>query len=130
MLYFGTQLFLSFCLGFVFSRMVYEFIVPIRLKVMTNVIEIRCVTMLAAATESATYMQEMKRKSMAEYGIPKEIIQETVDRDQKAFEIWKASSINLLYTAYPPEFRDESRQYTWKEAISILDKIRFDKTRK
>ena len=84
-------------------------------------IEKHCIMLLAAATESIAYIQQIKYNYMSDLGVPERTIKMTKDIEKQNFEFWKASVITNMKSNYPkyiePSYKD------WKEALELLDEI-------
>ena len=84
-------------------------------------IEKHCIMLLAAATESISYIQQIKYNYMTDLGVQERTIKITKDIEKQNFELWKASVVTNMKANYPkyiePSYKD------WEEALELLDNI-------
>ena len=84
-------------------------------------IEKHCIMLLAAATESISYIQQNKYNYMTDLGVQERTIKITKDIEKQNFELWKASVVTNMKANYPkyiePSYKD------WEEALELLDNI-------
>ena len=77
--------------------------------------------LLAAATESIAYIQQVKYTYMSDLGASESTIKVTQNIEKQNFELWKASVISNVKTNYPkyiePSYED------WEQALKLLDNI-------
>jgi hypothetical protein len=112
-------------LGFLFGLVTYRMLINIlgigySVKFFKTV-EQNCIMLLAAATESIAYIQQIKYNYMADLGVSESIIKTTQNIEEHNFELWKASVISNVKANYPkyiePSYED------WEQALKILDGI-------
>lgn len=84
-------------------------------------IEKNSIMLLAAATESIAYIQQVKYTYMSDLGASESTIKVTQNIEKQNFELWKASVISNVKTNYPkyiePSYED------WEQALKLLDNI-------
>ena len=84
-------------------------------------VEKHCIMLLAAATESISYIQQIKYNYMTDLGVQEKTIKITKDIEKQNFELWKASVVTNMKANYPkyiePSYKD------WEEALELLDNI-------
>jgi hypothetical protein len=84
-------------------------------------IEKHCIMLLAAATESIAYIQQIKYNYMSDLGVTENTIKVTKNIEEQNFELWKASVVTNMKANYPryiePSYKD------WEQALQLLDKI-------
>lgn len=84
-------------------------------------IEKHCIMLLAAATESIAYIQQVKYTYMTDLGISDKTIKVTQNIEKQNFELWKASVVTNMRANYPkyidPSYSD------WEGALKLLDSI-------
>ena len=117
------ELFLSFMLGVVASRILDSFRINRSLVVMIREAERSCLIMLATAAESVAYIQSIKFSTMEQMGIEENTIKLTKNVDDQNFKQWKQSAINNLHSAYPDNFKNIPKYYSWKQAMNFLDGV-------
>jgi len=82
-----------------------------------------CLIMLATAAESVAYIQSIKFSTMEQMGIEENTIKLTKNVDDQNFKQWKQSAINNLHSAYPDNFKNIPKYYSWKQAMNFLDGV-------
>jgi len=117
------ELFLSFMLGVVASRILDSFHINRSLVVMIREAERSCLIMLATAAESVAYIQSIKFSTMEQLGLEENTIKLTKNIDEQNFKQWKQAAINNLHSAYPDNFKKMPKYYSWKQAMSFLDGV-------
>lgn len=117
------ELFLSFMLGVVASRILDSFHINRSLVVMIREAERSCLIMLATAAESVAYIQSIKFSTMEQLGLEENTIKLTKNIDEQNFNQWKQAAINNLHSAYPDNFKKMPKYYSWKQAMSFLDGV-------
>jgi hypothetical protein len=120
---FYLELFLSFILGILGSRIFDSFQVNRSLVVMVRNAERSCLIMLATAAESVAYIQSIKFSTMEQLGLEENTIKLTKNVDEQNFDQWKQAAINNLHSAYPDNFKKIPKYYSWKQAMSFLDGV-------
>lgn len=84
-------------------------------------IEKHCIMLLAAATESIAYIQQVKYTYMSDLGVSEKTIKVTKNIEKQNFELWKASVVTNMKANYPkyiePTYED------WEGALQLLDEI-------
>ncbi len=77
--------------------------------------------LLAAATESIAYIQQVKYTYMSDLGVSEKTIKVTQNIEKQNFELWKASVVTNMRANYPkyiePSYGD------WEGALKLLDNI-------
>ena len=117
------ELFLSFMLGVVASRILDSFRINRSLVVMIREAERSCLIMLATAAESVAYIQSIKFSTMEQLGLEENTIKLTKNIDEQNFNQWKQAAINNLHSAYPDNFKKMPKYYSWKQAMKFLDGV-------
>ena len=117
------ELFLSFMLGVVASRILDSFHINRSLVVMIREAERSCLIMLATAAESVAYIQSIKFSTMEQLGLEENTIKLTKNIDEQNFNQWKPAAINNLHSAYPDNFKKMPKYYSWKQAMKFLDGV-------
>ena len=117
------ELFLSFMLGVVASRILDSFHINRSLVVMIREAERSCLIMLATAAESVAYIQSIKFSTMEQLGLDENTIKLTKNIDEQNFNQWKQAAINNLHSAYPDNFKKMPKYYSWKQAMKFLDGV-------
>jgi len=117
------ELFLSFMLGVVASRILDSFHINRSLVVMIREAERSCLIMLATAAESVAYIQSIKFSTMEQLGLEENTIKLTKNIDEQNFNQWKQAAINNLHSAYPDNFKKMPKYYSWKQAMKFLDGV-------
>ncbi len=117
------ELFLSFMLGVVASRILDSFHINRSLVVMIREAERSCLIMLATAAESVAYIQSIKFSTMEQLGLEENTIKLTKNIDEQNFNQWKQAAINNLHSAYPDNFKKMPKYYSWKQAMNFLDGV-------
>ena len=117
------ELFLSFMLGAVASRILDSFHINRSLVVMIREAERSCLIMLATAAESVAYIQSIKFSTMEQLGLEENTIKLTKNIDEQNFNQWKQAAINNLHSAYPDNFKKMPKYYSWKQAMKFLDGV-------
>ena len=117
------ELFLSFMLGAVASRILDSFHINRSLVVMIREAERSCLIMLATAAESVAYIQSIKFSTMEQLGLEENTIKLTKNIDEQNFNQWKQAAINNLHSAYPDNFKKMPKYYSWKQAMNFLDGV-------
>ena len=117
------ELFLSFMLGVVASRILDSFHINRSLVVMIREAERSCLIMLATAAESVAYIQSIKFSTMEQLGLKENTIKLTKNIDEQNFNQWKQAAINNLHSAYPDNFKKMPKYYSWKQAMNFLDGV-------
>jgi hypothetical protein len=117
------ELFLSFMLGVVASRILDSFHINRSLVVMIREAERSCLIMLATAAESVAYIQSIKFSTMEQIGLEENTIKLTKNIDEQNFNQWKQAAINNLHSAYPDNFKKMPKYYSWKQAMKFLDGV-------
>jgi len=120
---FYLQLFLSFVLGLLASRIFDAARVNRHLIKMTREAERSCLIMLATAAESVAYIQSIKFSTMEQLGIEENTIKLTKNVDENNFGQWKQAAINNLHSAYPDDFKNIAKYHSWKQAMNFLDGV-------
>ena len=112
---------IGFVAGMITYRMFAGFFVIGYASKLFREIEKHCIMLLAAATESIAYIQQIKYSYMSDLGVSESTIKVTKDIEKQNFELWKASVITNMKSNYPkyiePSYKD------WKEALELLDEI-------
>ncbi len=84
-------------------------------------IEKNCIMLLASATESIAYIQQIKYAYMSDLGVSEKTIKVTKNIEKQNFELWKASVVTNMKANYPkyiePSYKD------WEGALQLLDEI-------
>ena len=115
----------SIGIGFIAGMITYRmfaglFVIGYAAKLFREV-EKHCIMLLAAATESISYIQQIKYNYMTDLGVQEKTIKITKDIEKQNFELWKASVVTNMKANYPkyiePSYKD------WKEALELLDNI-------
>jgi len=117
------ELFLSFMLGVVASRILDSFHINRSLVVMIREAERSCLIMLATAAESVAYIQSIKFSTMEQIGLEENTVKLTKNIDEQNFNQWKQAAINNLHSAYPDNFKKMPKYYSWKQAMKFLDGV-------
>jgi|TARA_B110000211_G_scaffold65787_1_gene75834 hypothetical protein len=117
------ELFLSFMLGVVASRILDSFRINRSLVVMIREAERSCLIMLATAAESVAYIQSIKFSTMEQLGLEENTVKLTKNIDEQNFNQWKQAAINNLHSAYPDNFKKMPKYYSWKQAMNFLDGV-------
>jgi len=117
------ELFLSFMLGVVASRILDSFHINRSLVVMIREAERSCLIMLATAAESVAYIQSIKFSTMEQLGLEENTVKLTKNIDEQNFNQWKQAAINNLHSAYPDNFKKMPKYYSWKQAMKFLDGV-------
>ena len=117
------ELFLSFILGILGSRVFDSFQVNRSLVVMVREAERSCLIMLATAAESVAYIQSIKFSTMEQLGLEENTVKLTKNIDEQNFNQWKQAAINNLHSAYPDNFKKMPKYYSWKQAMNFLDGV-------
>lgn len=117
------ELFLSFMLGVVVSRILDSFRINRSLVVMIREAERSCLIMLATAAESVAYIQSIKFSTMEQLGLEENTVKLTKNIDEQNFNQWKQAAINNLHSAYPDNFKKMPKYYSWKQAMNFLDGV-------
>ena len=117
------ELFLSFMLGVVASRILDSFQINRSLVVMIREAERSCLIMLATAAESVAYIQSIKFSTMEQLGLEENTVKLTKNIDEQNFNQWKQAAINNLHSAYPDNFKKMPKYYSWKQAMNFLDGV-------
>ncbi len=117
------ELFLSFMLGVVASRILDSFQLNRSLVVMIREAERSCLIMLATAAESVAYIQSIKFSTMEQLGLEENTVKLTKNIDEQNFNQWKQAAINNLHSAYPDNFKKMPKYYSWKQAMNFLDGV-------
>ena len=117
------ELFLSFMLGVVASRILDSFRLNRSLVVMIREAERSCLIMLATAAESVAYIQSIKFSTMEQLGLEENTVKLTKNIDEQNFNQWKQAAINNLHSAYPDNFKKMPKYYSWKQAMNFLDGV-------
>ena len=117
------ELFLSFMLGVVASRILDSFHINRSLVVMIREAERSCLIMLATAAESVAYIQSIKFSTMEQLGLEENTVKLTKNIDEQNFNQWKQAAINNLHSAYPDNFKKMPKYYSWKQAMNFLDGV-------
>ena len=117
------ELFLSFMLGVVASRILDSFRINRSLVVMIREAERSCLIMLATAAESVAYIQSIKFSTMEQLGLEENTVKLTKNIDEQNFNQWKQAAINNLHSAYPDNFKKMPKYYSWKQAMKFLDGV-------
>jgi len=117
------ELFLSFMLGVVASRILDSFRINRNLVVMIREAERSCLIMLATAAESVAYIQSIKFSTMEQLGLEENTVKLTKNIDEQNFNQWKQAAINNLHSAYPDNFKKMPKYYSWKQAMKFLDGV-------
>ena len=117
------ELFLSFMLGVVASRILDSFHINRSLVVMIREAERSCLIMLATAAESVAYIQSIKFSTMEQIGLEENTVKLTKNIDEQNFNQWKQAAINNLHSAYPDNFKKMPKYYSWKQAMNFLDGV-------
>lgn len=117
------ELFLSFMLGVVASRILDSFRINRNLVVMIREAERSCLIMLATAAESVAYIQSIKFSTMEQLGLEENTVKLTKNIDEQNFNQWKQAAINNLHSAYPDNFKKMPKYYSWKQAMNFLDGV-------
>jgi len=120
---FYLELFLSFILGILGSRMFETYQTNRHLVKTVREAERSCLIMLATAAESVAYIQSIKFSTMEQMGIEENTIKLTKNVDDQNFKQWKQSAINNLHSAYPDNFKNIPKYYSWKQAMIFLDGV-------
>ena len=112
---------IGFIIGMITYRMfVGLFVIGYAARLFREV-EKHCIMLLAAATESISYIQQIKYNYMTDLGVQEKTIKITKDIEKQNFELWKASVVTNMKANYPkyiePSYKD------WKEALELLDNI-------
>ena len=120
---FYLELFLSFILGISASRIFDVYQTNLHLVRTVREAERSCLIMLATAAESVAYIQSIKFSTMEQMGIEENTIKLTKNVDDQNFKQWKQSAINNLHSAYPDNFKNIPKYYSWKQAMNFLDGV-------
>ena len=112
---------IGFIIGMITYRMfVGLFVIGYAARLFREV-EKHCIMLLAAATESISYIQQIKYNYMTDLGVQERTIKITKDIEKQNFELWKASVVTNMKANYPkyiePSYKD------WEEALELLDNI-------
>ena len=112
---------IGFIIGMITYRMfVGLFVIGYAARLFREV-EKHCIMLLAAATESISYIQQIKYNYMTDLGVQEKTIKITKDIEKQNFELWKASVVTNMKANYPkyiePSYKD------WEEALELLDNI-------
>jgi hypothetical protein len=118
-------LMLSFVLGIVASRIFTVTITWAQLIAMVREVERDSLFMLASVSESVSYIQSIKVKTMVDLNMDEKIIEDMRSIDEHNFGRWKESAVNNLHSSYPAKFRKLPKYYNWQTAMLFLDEIYF-----
>ena len=118
-------LMLSFVLGIVASRIFTVTITWAQLIAMVREVERDSLFMLASVSESVSYIQSIKVKTMIDLKMDDKIIEDMKSIDEHNFERWKEAAVNNLHSSYPAKFRKLPKYYNWQTAMLFLDEIYF-----
>ena len=123
-------LMLSFVAGVVGSRIFTITITWAQLIAMIREVERDSLFMLASVSESVSYIQSIKMKTMVDLNIDEKTIEDMRSIDEHNFDRWKEAAINNLHSSYPAKFRKLPKYYNWQTAMLFLDKIYFKNKKK
>jgi hypothetical protein len=111
----------GFVAGLIVYRIFVEFLGLSHAVRFFREIEKHCIMVLASATESIAYIQQIKYNSMIELGLSEQVIKTTKNVEEHNFELWKAAVIASMASSYPKHIKPAYKD--WEEALQILDKI-------
>ena len=86
----------------------------------------QCLKLLGMVAEDVRFSRQLKYMNLEKSDISEENIEEIKQLDERAFSIWKNTSVGLMLTNFPKTYRYLIKYDDWQSAMNELDTIYKD----